>query len=88
MLDAGLGAGCGRGGDRVVGKQLANCGTVDLWSQHGRARSHSKAVNVVDGALREHPYALMPEDDVFLSLTKFCSPDSGSYGVLIYLKQE
>ena len=51
------------GGDRVLGK-VANCGAVDFWSQHGCARSHSKAVD--DGALRERLYALMAEDDVIL----------------------
>ena len=44
----GAGAGCARGGDRVLGK-LANCAAVDLWSQHGCGRSHSEAVHVVDG---------------------------------------
>ena len=64
-----LAAGCAHGGDRVLGK-LANWGAVDFWSHHGCARSHSKAVDVVDGALREHQHALVPEDDVILEFDK------------------
>ena len=60
----GAGAGCARGGERVLGK-LANCGAADFWSQHGCAPSQSKAVDVVDGALREHLYALVLEDYVY-----------------------
>ena len=42
---------------RVVGTvfgKLACYTAVDSWSQHGCARSHSKAVDVIDGVLREH----------------------------------
>ena len=53
----------------MIGK-LANCGAVDFWSQHGCSCPHSKAVDVVDGALREHPYSLVPEDDVTVEFDK------------------
>ena len=48
---------------RVVETGCLESWRTDFWSQHGCA-SHSKAV--VDGALREHPYALVPEYDVSL----------------------
>ena len=38
-----------------AGRCLESWRTVGSGSQHGCARSHSKAVDVVDGALREHP---------------------------------
>ena len=49
----GAGAGCARWGVRVLGK-LANCGAADFWSHRV-----PKGVDVVDGAFREHPHALV-----------------------------
>ena len=64
-----LGAGCARGGNRVLEK-LAICGVVAFWSQHGCARSHAKAVNVIDGASCEHPYALVNASQLPLGTVK------------------
>ena len=77
VLGAGAGCWCWM---LVLAVRMVETGCLESWRTAGQltfganmvARAHSKAVDVVDGALREHPHALVPEDDVILEFDSGC----------------